>query len=115
MNDRESPDIVDLRHSAVRCPSGLPGPHGDESVDVTEPTCVMCAAPVADPDVCCSLQCAELAQRELGRNVARIRSPRAVRDPELRERLTARNGQLSAALIRWRPSAASVPGIVSPA
>jgi predicted nucleic acid-binding Zn ribbon protein len=87
-----------------------------DEVDATvvEPRCVICSSPTDEVETCCSLACAQLAERELQRNVARIRRmTRHVASTEARRRVAERNGRLSSALLRWRPdTASSVAGSV---
>lgn len=77
-----------------------------------EAACVICAAPTDQVVSCCSLACAQQAERELQRNVARIRRmARHVASNEARRRVAERNGRLSSALLRWRPEGAEpLPG-----
>jgi hypothetical protein len=70
-----------------------------------EPLCVVCAARTPEFDACCSVECAEEAAREVQRNLAVLRRLRLPDTPsETRLRLAERNGRLSSALLRWRPS-----------
>jgi predicted nucleic acid-binding Zn ribbon protein len=71
--------------------------------------CLMCQAPTEQADVCCSLACVQAAQRELQRNVTRLRLlARRLAPPDARRRVAERNGRLSSALLRWRPEPATV-------
>jgi predicted nucleic acid-binding Zn ribbon protein len=71
-----------------------------------EASCLMCSAPTSEADSCCSLACAEQAQRELRHNVANLRLLRLDdAASERRLRLAERNGRLSSALLRYRPTA----------
>jgi hypothetical protein len=83
-------------------PSGL-----DPSGILAEPdpcSCIICDAPTDQVDACCSLPCAQAAQRELQRNVTRLRQlARRLAPPDARRRVAERNGRLSSALLRWRP------------
>jgi hypothetical protein len=70
-----------------------------------EPLCVVCATRTPEFDACCSVECVEEAAREVQRNLAvlrRLQSPDA--PSETRLQLAERNGRLSSALLRWRPS-----------
>jgi hypothetical protein len=70
-----------------------------------EPMCVVCATRTPEFDACCSVECAEEAAREVQRNLAVLRRLRLPDAPsETRLRLAERNGRLSSALLRWRPS-----------
>jgi predicted nucleic acid-binding Zn ribbon protein len=70
-----------------------------------EPICVVCAARISEFDACCSLSCVKEAAREVQRNLAVLRQLRTPDAPsETRLRLAERNGRLSSALLRWRPS-----------
>jgi hypothetical protein len=69
------------------------------------PECLICGAEAIEVDSCCSLSCVEDAQRELRANAKRLR--RLPRHPDLldaRHELAERNGRLTSALMRWRPS-----------
>jgi hypothetical protein len=80
------------------------GPPEAREVTLLEAGCVICAAPTDQVETCCSLACAQRAERELQRNVARIRRmARHVASNEARRRVAERNGRLSSALLRWRP------------
>ena len=71
--------------------------------------CIMCEAPTEQADACCSLACAQSAQRELQRNVTRLRQlSRRLAAPDARRRVAERNGRLSSALLRWRPQTTTV-------
>lgn len=71
--------------------------------------CIMCAAPTQQADACCSLPCVQAAQRELQRNVTRLRQlARRLAPPDARRRVAERNGRLSSALLRWRPETTTV-------
>jgi hypothetical protein len=77
--------------------------HEDEHASLTE-LCIVCGAAAGQVDSCCSLACVERAQHELRANAKRLR--RLPRHPQLldaRRELSERNGQLSSALMRWRP------------
>jgi hypothetical protein len=66
--------------------------------------CIICEAPTDQADACCSLPCAQAAERELQRNVTRLRQlARRLASPDARRRVAERNGRLSSALLRWRP------------
>jgi hypothetical protein len=70
------------------------------------PLCLICGAEAVEAESCCSLSCVESAQRELRANAKRLR--RLPRHPDLldaRHELAERNGRLTSALMRWRPSA----------
>jgi predicted nucleic acid-binding Zn ribbon protein len=70
-----------------------------------EPLCVVCATRTPEFDACCSAECAEEAALEMKRNQAVLRRLRLPDAPsETRLRLAERNGRLSSALLRWRPS-----------
>jgi hypothetical protein len=67
-------------------------------------SCIICQAPTEQADACCSLPCAQAAQRELQRNVTRLRLlARRLAPPDARRGVAERNGRLSSALLRWRP------------
>jgi predicted nucleic acid-binding Zn ribbon protein len=71
--------------------------------------CIMCDAPTEQADACCSLPCAQAAQRELQRNVTRLRHlARRLAPPDARRRVAERNGRLSSALLRWRPDSTAM-------
>ncbi len=71
--------------------------------------CIMCEAPTDQADACCSLRCAQAAQRELQRNVTRLRHlARRLAPPDARRQVAERNGRLSSALLRWRPERTTV-------
>lgn len=71
-------------------------------------SCVVCHEPAAPTPRLCSLPCALEASAELRRNVVDFHRLRRIGAPEsdLR-RVTERNGQLSASLMRWRSPARS--------
>lgn len=72
-------------------------------------SCIICAAPTEQADACCSLACVQAAQRELQRNVTRLRQlARRLAPPDARRRVAERNGRLSSALLRWRPEQSTV-------
>jgi hypothetical protein len=74
-------------------------------------SCIICAAPTAQADACCSLACVQAAQRELQRNVTRLRAlARRLAPPDARRRVAERNGRLSSALLRWRPERTAATG-----
>jgi hypothetical protein len=75
------------------------------SEPANEPVCVVCATRTSEFDACCSLACVQQAAREVQRNLATLRQLRAPDAPsDTRLRLAERNGRLSSALLRWRPS-----------
>jgi hypothetical protein len=63
--------------------------------------CVMCFRSASQPGGCCSTTCAIEAHRELARNAHQLRRRRAGTDARW---LAERNGRLSSALLRWRPT-----------
>jgi predicted nucleic acid-binding Zn ribbon protein len=66
--------------------------------------CIVCAGPVPEDAGCCSFACALETERELKRNVGSLQRLRRRREAaEERRRLAVRNGELSSALLRWRP------------
>lgn len=66
--------------------------------------CPVCAVPVETADSCCSFDCTVAAEREVERNVTLLKGPGGRQmEPESRLKLAERNGQLSAALLSWRP------------
>ncbi len=66
--------------------------------------CLICAVPVEAAASCCSFDCTVAAEREVERNVTLLKGPAGRQmEPESRRQLTERNGQLSAALLSWRP------------
>jgi predicted nucleic acid-binding Zn ribbon protein len=89
--------------TAMRGLGRTPGP--DEPTEALPVSaCVICAAPTVEAEACCSLACAERAQRELRHNVACLRLLRLDGAATARRRsLAERNGRLSSALLRYRP------------
>jgi hypothetical protein len=68
--------------------------------------CVVCSLTAAEPGGCCSPPCVTAAEGELERNLRRLAQLRSRgADGDLRRQLAERNGRLSSALLRWRPSA----------
>jgi len=66
---------------------------------------VICGAASPEPHACCSVQCVRVAEREISANIGalrRLRTGGASRSE--RARLTARNGELTSAMLRWRPT-----------
>lgn len=67
-------------------------------------SCVICSMPTLEIEGCCSLACAEQAQREVRHNVACLRLLRLDEAAMARRlHLAERNGRLSSALLRYRP------------
>ncbi len=77
--------------------------------------CVVCSGPSEQPEGCCSLECAQRAERELRCNTARIRRVNGDQTAvELRRAIAERNGRLTSALLRWRPRPACEPAATGP-
>lgn len=99
-NERSEDPSVTSSVSPARAAS----PRTATSVIDAAGTCLLCSAPTVESLACCSLYCAEQAQREFRWNVDLLE--RLGHDdstaPE-RRRLAERNGRLSSALLRFRP------------
>jgi predicted nucleic acid-binding Zn ribbon protein len=63
--------------------------------------CAVCDATVPGPNPLCSRECLLEARREIDRNVAVLRLEAT--GPDERVALSARNGELTSALIGWSP------------
>ena len=69
--------------------------------DTAVQDCVMCGEPAGVDNPLCSRDCLLEARHELDDNVALLHQQGI--DGERRAALTARNGDLTSALIRWSP------------